>query len=676
MGEAKLKLDFPPRELAEQVKKPALLFSGKLMHQRLSPVGHGFTYPACFFAFDLDQLEKTDSLSSLFAYNRRSLLSIRDQDYLGDEVEGSIKEKALLAVPDKELREQVHRVVLITSPRFLGYVFNPVSFYYFYDAAGVTLGYLAEVNNTFSEKHIYFVKAEVEQKSKKLDFCSHKKEFYVSPFFKPEGQYRFYFSPLSDSVEIRVDLVQNGQMVFTSSLKGEAQDFSKDSVRKSFLKFPVMSSFNFPRILIQAGYLYFKKNLPVFSKPAPFHDNTRQYKPSVPQKLSRNLFDRILARIEIGQFSLVYPEGSKATFGSSKEKFYGELRVRDNQFFTKVLTGGDIGFGEAVAEGFVESTDMVSFLRLAIRNQELMKGDTTVSGPKKVLGKIGHALRANSVKGSKKNISAHYDLSNEFFKLFLDFSMTYSSAVFGAENSSLEEAQSLKIDKALARIDLDGDLGKECRVLEIGSGWGSVARKVLARKNTDYLGITLSEQQLSYCLQELSGFISDKRARFELLDYRKVSEKFDRIVSVEMIEAVGKDYLQTYFQCLDELLVPTGKAVIQAITIADDRYADYCEGCDWIQKYIFPGGHLPCPQVIDELVAGTGLKVAERESIGLHYARTLAEWRERFDSKLDEVLALGFDEKFIRMWRYYFDYCEAGFREKAIDCYQISLEKI
>jgi len=658
-----------------ELQATSLLFNGTLMHHRLKPVVHKFEYPACFFAFDVQELEKADSESGIFSYNKRSIVSIYDSDYLGSELPGSIYEKALSAIPDKNLTGKVSKIVLITSPRFLGYVFNPVNFYYYLDSAGGAVGFLAEVNNTFSEKHIYFVEPGTESKSERLTYCRHKKEFYVSPFFKPEGFYRFYFGPLGDNLEIRVDLVQNDELVFTSNLKGQAKDFNSRSLRRSLAEYPVLSSLNFPRILVQAALLYFKKNLPVYQKPSPFHDNTRQYKPTLAQRLSRTLFEQILQRLKVGQLELIYPEGSSKNFDKSGVGPNAALRVRDNRFFTKVLTGGDIGFGEAVSDGLVESGNMVEFLRLAVRNQELMEGDTAVSGPKKMLSRLSHFLKSNSPARSKKNISTHYDLSNEFFGLFLDKSMTYSSAVFESELSSLEEAQARKIEKIVRKLLPGENNSRKLKVLEIGCGWGSTANEILRGTNCSYQGITLSKEQLRYCLENLATFVQEGRSQFELRDYRNVEGEFDRIVSVEMIEAVGKEYLQEYFCCLDRLLTRDGKAVIQAITIADERYEEYSRGCDWIQRYIFPGGHLPSLEVIDRCLGETKLEIVSKESIGLDYARTLSSWRERFDSRLDEVRELGFDEKFIRMWRYYFDYCEAGFKEKTIDCFQIVLDK-
>ncbi|MET0447445.1 MAG: cyclopropane-fatty-acyl-phospholipid synthase family protein [Aeromicrobium sp.] len=349
-----------------------------------------------------------------------------------------------------------------------------------------------------------------------------------------------------------------------------------------------------------------------------------------------------------------------------------EMRiVRPKAFFARLGSDTKIGFGEAYMAGDWTTGDGTDLAELLTPFAERMA--TIVPVPLQkfrvfVDQKLPHHQR-NSVTGSKKNIEAHYDLSNELFAQFLDPSMSYSSAWFESADQDLESAQMRKIDGILDQAGVtDGS-----RVLEIGSGWGALAIRA-AQRGAKVTTITISNEQAALAEQRFAEAGVD--VDLQLVDYREVTGEYDAIVSVEMIEAVGEEYWPTYFATIDKLLAPGGKVSIQAITMAHHRYLKTRNSYGWIQKYIFPGGLIPSLDAIDDtLAAHTSLAVTDRRSLGQDYARTLHEWREAFDANWESVNAQGFDETFRRMWEFYLAYCEAGFSVGYLDVFQVQMSR-
>lgn len=372
-----------------------------------------------------------------------------------------------------------------------------------------------------------------------------------------------------------------------------------------------------------------------------------------------------------GSLRITFPSGGQRMLEDSAFPL-AEMRIQDAAFFNKVMAGGSVGFGESYVDGDWETPDLSAVLGLLARNQKEMgriqRGFSVVTGH---LNRIYHKARRNTLEKSKENIQEHYDLSNEFYETFLDPTMTYSSALFESREASLEEAQISKIDRML---DLAG-VGEGDSILEIGSGWGALALRA-AKRGCRVKTITLSEEQFAYAqaLFEREG-VSD-RVEIVLEDYRLQSGQYDAVLSCEMIEAVGREYLESYFRIVSESLKPGAKAVIQAITIPDERYEAYSRSCDWIQKHIFPGGHLPSPGAIEENVSRTGAsRIAAMHSFGRDYAETLRRWASDFNSAEAAVDSLGFDARFRRKWNYYLSYCEAGFDTDLIDVKHVVIEK-
>lgn len=378
-----------------------------------------------------------------------------------------------------------------------------------------------------------------------------------------------------------------------------------------------------------------------------------------------------LEKIRRGRLALTLPDGTTRVFGEADTPMAAAIVVKRHAFFRRVLLWGDVGFGEAYQAGDFTTDDLTAVVRLFIENGEAMeveRGRWASWG--KLRDRLRHALNRNSVSGSRRNIYAHYDLGNEFFSLFLDPSLMYSCARFEA-GDGLEQAQRRKVASVLdkARVQ-EGD-----RVLEIGSGWGTCAVEA-ARRGARVTTITISRRQFEFVTERVRREGLEGRVTVLLRDYRHMEGSFDKIVSIEMIEAVGHEFLGTFFAACDRLLAPDGLVVIQAITIPDQRYEAYRRGCDWIQKHVFPGALLPSLTAMCEaLTAHTGLVVEDVENIGIHYARTLREWRQALLSKAAQARALGFDDAFLRTWDYYFSYCEAGFATRTLGDLQLVLTR-
>lgn len=384
------------------------------------------------------------------------------------------------------------------------------------------------------------------------------------------------------------------------------------------------------------------------------------------------LLDKIDAGLAEGSIEGHLPDGSRRILGGRRAGPVAEMNIRSWHALRRIAWSGSIGLYEGWDKGEWDSPDPVQIFALFVQNRKSLGDSARAKGPLKLASRIFHFLRRNSRAGARRNIEFHYDLGNDFYRAWLDDSMTYSSAIFAEpldDAEPLEQAQARKVDALLDRLDLkDGD-----RLLEIGCGWGSFAEQALRRTDLGYHGITLSAEQKAYADTRMNG---DGRAEFTLTDYRDVEGVFDAIASVEMVEAVGQEYWPAYLQSVSRNLKPGGRAAIQLISIADDVFDQYASSVDFIQRYIFPGGMLLSESRFRKLAEANGLIWQDQQDFGLHYAETLKRWRGRFDAAVEEGrLPAGFDEKFVRLWRYYLMYCEGGFRGGGINVAQVTLIK-
>ncbi|MDH3474504.1 MAG: cyclopropane-fatty-acyl-phospholipid synthase family protein [Rhodospirillales bacterium] len=387
--------------------------------------------------------------------------------------------------------------------------------------------------------------------------------------------------------------------------------------------------------------------------------------------LAESLVLALAARINAGELAITLPHGGERHFEGAQAGPRAAVRVYHPRVFRRVLLGGTLAFAEAYMEGDCDSPDLAALVELVIQNEAALL--TALDGQRwtRALQRLGHRLRPNSKRGSRRNIARHYDLGNDFYALWLDRSMTYSSAVFEGPGEPLEAAQ----DNKYRRMAALAAIGPDDRVLEVGCGWGGFCSWAAREIGCRVTAITISRAQYDFAARRLQAEGLAERVDLRLQDYRDIDGSFDRIVSIEMLEAVGERYWPRYFAMLRDRLVPGGRAALQVITIADDLFEVYRKDVDFIQRYIFPGGLLPSPGRLGEEARGAGLDWHGGESIRLHYARTLAVWRRSFEAAWPEVLALGFDERFRRMWRYYLAYCEAGFETGRIDVLQAALSK-
>ena len=391
------------------------------------------------------------------------------------------------------------------------------------------------------------------------------------------------------------------------------------------------------------------------------------------RSLSRALLLKSLEGIRDGHLELHLPGGSVRNFGDPSSDLRAVAEIRDDAAFRRFAFGGDIAFGETYAEGLWSSPDLPAVTRLAARNMAAFDAGARVTATlDRWLERVRHLLRRNSVEGSRENIRYHYDLGTDFYSLFLDPSLTYSCALFERPGVTLADAQVAKFDRIAEKLALSpGD-----RLLEIGSGWGAFAIHAATRYGCRVTTTTISRAQHDHVRQRLAREGLGDRVALLFEDYRNLTGRYDKLVSIEMFEAVGLAYYDDYFGAADRLLGPGGQMLLQTITINEERFERYRRQPDFIQRHIFPGSELASvAEIRKSLARATRMSVAVLDDIGAHYVPTLAAWRTAFLANADRVRALGFPESFIRLWEYYFAYCEGGFAERYIGDAQILLAK-
>ncbi len=379
--------------------------------------------------------------------------------------------------------------------------------------------------------------------------------------------------------------------------------------------------------------------------------------------LARIALTRISSAIDQGSLVVTLPHGAQIVCAGARPGPQGVVSISDMRVLRRALFSGDIGVALSYADGDWSSPDLTTVVEVAAANGESFLRALQASMPVILYNWLSHRLRANSRAGSRRNIQFHYDLGNEFYRLWLDDRMIYSSALFRTGLESLELAQQQKLDRIVELVDPKAG----SKVLEIGCGWGALALELAQNRGAQVTALTLSPRQLAHAKARAARSPSGERIDFRLQDYRDVVGTFDRIVSVEMIEAVGQEYWPTFFATLRDRLAPSGHALLQAITIADDRFERYSRTPGFIQRCIFPGGTLPSQQRMAQEALRAGLSFERVETFGESYARTLSEWRRRFEENWEKISVLGFDARFRRLWEYYLCYCEGGFRSHAID---------
>ncbi len=648
------------------------IYVGAVSHTRFAPVVHAFKYPYYCYGFYLDELPEIGRSIPLFGYNRRRLVSLYDKDYL-DGKPGPLRGRLQAFLLSQGVSEELGRVELVTAARFLGHVFNPVSFFYCHRTDGTLSCVVAEVNNTFGERHHYILRQLVPGAHGFAAGAGCPKQFHVSPFNDMLGDYEFLFSDLQQRLDIQVTLRREGQRHLWAGLTGEPLPLTASNLRQTLRQFPLTPLKTVPRILWHAVRLHYGRKLRMYRKPTPSSPLTIPAGPTWLQKRAQPLVLGFFSKLKIGTLTVRLPDGTEREFGCAGTLPHAQLVVKDNAFFERVLKAGDIGFGEAYMFDEWDTDDLTALLGLFAKNLTVADDRHIVlSWVGRLVNRLRHALRRNTLPGSKKNIREHYDLSNDFFKLFLDETMMYSCALYAGTEQSSVEAQRNKLHAIIRKAQITAS----DHVLEIGSGWGGFALEAARTTGCRVTSITLSEEQLNFARERAQAAGLADRIQFELCDYRQAVGTYDKIVSIEMLEAVGHEHYGTFFAACDRLLKPDGLVVLQVITIPDQRYDAYRFSSDWIQKHIFPGGILPSLTALSRaMTQHSRLTVGQLDNIGPHYARTLREWRERFIANLPAIEKLGFDRVFQRKWIYYFCYCEAGFAARALNNLQLVLTR-
>ncbi len=374
------------------------------------------------------------------------------------------------------------------------------------------------------------------------------------------------------------------------------------------------------------------------------------------------LVERLLSLLDHGRLTVHLPDGQRISHKATRPGPEADITLHNWRALRRLLTGGDTGFADSYIAGDWDTSDLTAFLALWAHNASALDSLAGM-GTARLLRRLGHRLRPNSKAGSRRNIMAHYDLGNAFYREWLDPGMIYSAGIYTAPGQSLEEAQASKLARIAQLLTLNGSE----RVLEIGCGWGGLAAHLAGHGAAHVTGLTISPAQLAHAREMLEDAALTGTVDLRLQDYRDTRETFDRIVSIEMFEAVGEAYWPVYFDTLRRSLTPEGHAVLQVITIAEERFEGYRRTPDFIQTSVFPGGMLPSKTALAEVAKERGLALVSAECFGESYARTLADWRERFLAAWPTISAMGYSERFKRLWLYYLSYCEAGFRTGLID---------
>ncbi len=559
------------------------------------------------------------------------------------------------------------KIMLLTTPRVGFKTFNPASFFMCYE--GETLhSVIVEVTNTYHEKHLYVLSPLGQNQSFKLD-----KDFHVSPFFDEDGSYQFSFQTTAKNIHIGITYTRDKTTLFYADIQASMTRLTRQNYLTTILKYPLTALLTFPRIVYQAIQLYYKKKLQAKSKPKATSPMTIRHQPlSFIDKIFQKIVFHYLKKCTKSALRIVMPDGTSHTFGDAKPPI-AEIRIANNWIFRRLALSGEIGLGESYFEGYWDSDSVPDVIEFFILNRDILSSSIDGKWIFPAINACLHRKNKNSLTKSKKNIASHYDLSNDMYDLFLDPLKIYSSGIFLEPDTSLDEAQQEKMRRIIEKAQLSAT----DHVLEIGSGWGALAIMMAKTTGCRVTTITLSEDQF----REVQALIITENLQDQvtilLQDFRTITGQFSRIVSVEMLEAVGHDFLADYFKQLDKLLTPQGHAVLQVISFPDFGYDIYRKSSDFIRKHIFQGGHLPSLSALcNNMAKHTTLIVEQIDNIGPHYAPTLAHWRQRFLDRSEEIKALGFDDEFIRKFCYYFSFCEAAFRVQFLMNYQLTLSRV
>ena len=636
------------------------LYTGTVMHARKTPKKNVFRYRVCFYLLDLDELPELDRRVRLFGWNRRGVVSLHDRDHM--DVRAYLAENGI----------EADRILLVTNLRVLGYVFNPVSFFYCYQG-GELACIIAEVSNTFGERLPYLLSPANQERDERRLSYRHDKKLHVSPFFGLDQSYQWWFSEPGEQLDVRIDLSEGrvaavlrhadraaapahrreprrrAAPLSTDAAAGDSPDPPSSGEALAEARAVLPQAAVRARRGIGETVTEVLRELPAGRR--------------IGARLAERAAIRALGRVEHGALELRLPGGRVYRAGTSDPIV---VTVSSNDVFRRLARSPGLGFGESYAAGDWHTDDLPGLIALVVRNLETWRAGSRLA---RLDRHRPHVSPRQGLRKARANIQYHYDLGNDLYRLFLDESMTYSCALW-QEGDTLEQAQERKLRTICEKLQLSpGD-----HVLEIGCGWGSFAMMAAGEYGARVTGVTLSQQQLELARERVAAAGLAERVEIRLQDYRTLDGQFSKIASIEMLEAIGYAQYPTFFAACDRLLAPGGLVAIQVIGMPDQRFERYRRKEDWIQRYIFPGSLLPSLEALQTAMSrASGLMVVGLEEIGPHYADTLKVWRERFFASLPAVRALGFDDRFVRIWDFYLASCEALFRTRAIRDMQLVL---
>ena len=674
------------------------LYVGSVMHERRGAVSNRFSYGVCSYLIDLDELAELDGRVAGFGYNRPGLATFRDRDHIGDPTR-PVRENIDGWLAERGIALDGGRILLLTNLRVFGYLFNPVSFFYCYAASGELRTMIAEVSNTFGERHAYLLDDHNRISPSRLAF-RHPKALHVSPFFGMEQDYEFAFSEPGERLATRVDVYEKGSRVLRAVQTGRRQTLTSRTLIWSLIRYPVMPLRVSALIHWQAAILWRKRV--AFHRKPPFDPAqgsflmTTTVSPEVPMgtpsgepRRSRELRPlpkprrtpawKMVERAMLwalseptgGQLRVEMPGGSVHHFGTTGPE--ARITIASRDLYHRVLQRGRIGIGEAYQAGDWRSDDLPTAIEILARTAETVRKRQPIAPLAKIYARRPHLPAMNGQLRARQHIQYHYDLGNDLYSLFLDEeTWAYSCAIFDDVDETLADAQRNKFRRMCEKLSL----GPGDHLLEIGCGWGGFAEFAAREYGARVTCVTLSDAQYEAARERMRAAGLDDRVTILLQDYRTLQGTFTKIASIEMFEAIGDREFGRFFATCDRLLAPNGWAAVQTIAVPDQRYERYRRGHDWIREYIFPGAVIPSLTAIAKaMTCASELFVHHVEDIGIHYAETLRRWRLRFLENRDRVMDLGFDDRFVRTWEFYLAFCEAAFRSRALHDYQLVITR-
>lgn len=649
------------------------VYRGTVRHRRKHPIQHAFTYDVGMLYLDLAELDAgvLEQAPLWSARRPRAIAGVRREDLLGDP-----------ATPlDEAVRSLVHErtgarpsgpIGVLTTPRTFGRVFNPVSFYFCFEHDGETLAaVVADVENTpWNERHAYVVRAA--DHARVLD-AELDKAFHVSPLMGMEQRYRWRLTAPGPTLSVHIESTStaDGRCTFDATLNLRREALTRSTLRRLLARFPLQSA--------RTGALIYANALKLKLEGAPYHahPDTQASESLMKPTKTRTVLHRLLRHwVREGELTIVDAHGT-TTVGTAlgqgaTEPLRATVTIHDERAYGLLLKGS-LGLAEGYRDGWWDADDLVAIVRIAARN--IHRGDAYRRRLRPLLAPMQNVtatVRRNTIDRSKRQISAHYDLGNDLYELMLDETMMYSSAVYPHADATLHEAQFHKLDRICDKLEL----GPDDHLLEIGTGWGGLAIHAARRSGCRVTTTTISAEQHALAVQRVREAGLEDRITVLLEDYRLLRGRYDKLVSIEMIEAVGWRDFPTFFRACGDLLEPDGVMLLQAITIDDRAYEVEKATSSFINQLIFPGGCLPSVREIQRCVgAFTALRTVQLEDITPHYVTTLAAWRERFEAAVASGAIDGerYDRRFQRIWSLYLAYCEGGFAERRIQDVQVLL---